>query len=358
MSIYLKLIFSSIILLFQSTLCNAQLNTLVYSKDKEANASYLKALDYIKIGNPRTGGSADSLLLAVQLLEKAVKKDTLFKTAYLELGKTYQLFSFSFPNYHKYSRGGSDNSSKAKSAILKVLQLDSMSAEAYAQLARINLNNEYNWDEALQNFAKAIQYDPNNASNYASYGQALALKGKWDEGQMWITKANTMSPTNGAVLSTTNTFYLWKRDYDKAISFAQKIIPENTASLFLLGLTYLGNGNIEKALEALNKAFPAYNYEKSDGGSKALIAYALIRNSQIEEGKKLLNKTYELNQLVGYRAAACYVALGDYNKAIDLLEEDFQQRSNWMIWLKYDYVWDPMRTKKRFKKLLKKMSFG
>lgn len=80
----------------------AQVSGIVHSQNKEANSYYNKALDYIKIGNPRNGGSVDSLLKAVDLLEKSVKEDPRFVTAYIELCKTYWLFDFSDPDFPTY----------------------------------------------------------------------------------------------------------------------------------------------------------------------------------------------------------------------------------------------------------------
>ena len=190
-------------------------------KNKEANTCYIKALDYIKIGNPRNGGSVDSLLIAVQWLEKAVNADPNFVIAYIELCKTYWLFDFSYPNFPKYNSSAVVILPKAKDAIYKALQGDSKSSEAYSQLARMNKNYEYKWDEALKNYAKAIQYDSANASNYASYGETFALKGNWDEAQKWIDKANRMSPTDSRVLLTTGIYYYWKREYETANEYLQ-----------------------------------------------------------------------------------------------------------------------------------------
>ena len=89
---------------FATTLSSmAQVSGEVYSQNKEANSCYIKALDYIKIGNPRNSGSVDSLVIAVQWLEKAVNTDPLFLTAYIELCKTYWLFDFSYPDFPKYN---------------------------------------------------------------------------------------------------------------------------------------------------------------------------------------------------------------------------------------------------------------
>ena len=327
----------------------------VYSQNKEANSYYVKALDYIKIGSPRNGGSVDSLLLAVEWLEKAVKKDSAFVTAYIELCKTYWLFDFSYPNFPTYNSSAIVILPKAKDAIHKALQIDNSSSEAYSQLGRMNKNYEYNWDEALKNYAKAIQYDSTNASNYASYGETLALKGKWDEAQKWVDKANKIAPTDTRVLLTTGIYYYWKREYETANGYFSKITPQSWAKTFFSGLNNVANNKAGKAVEILKTLYP--DFELYDGGSKALLAYALIKNGQIQEARKILKRIEELNQVVEYRSAVCYVALGEYDKAFDLIDQYLKRQGNWMTWFKYDKAWDSIRNDKRYIDLLKKMPF-
>ena len=235
----------------KAAICNAQATSEVYSQNKEANSYYTKALDYIKIGSPRNGGSVDSLLIAVLWLEKAVKTDSLFVRAYIELCKTYWLFDFSYPNFPKYNSSAVVILPKAKAAIYKALQIDSTSSEAYSQLGRMNKNYEYKWDEALKNYTKAIQYDSTDASNYASYGETLALKGKWDEAQKWIDRANRIAPGDSRVLLTTGIYYYWKRNYKKSIRYLNLIIPQNDNSKFFISLSYVADNNLIKAIEVL-----------------------------------------------------------------------------------------------------------
>lgn len=108
-------------------------------------------------------------------------------------------------------------------------------------------------------------------------------------------------------------------------------------------------------VDILRKLYP--DFEQADGGSKSLLAYALILDGKEKEGRKLLTRCYELNQMVPYLAAACYVALKEYNKALRLLEEGYSSHSNWMIWLKYDRAWNPIRNRARFRKLIEEMKF-
>ena len=336
--------------------CRAQVTAEVYSQNKEANSCYSKALHYIKIGNPRNLGSVDSLLLAVTWLEKAVNADPLFVTAYIELCKTYWLFDFSYPNFPTYNSSAVVILPKAKAAIHKALQIDSSSSEAYSQLARMNKNYEYKWDEALKNYAKAIQYDSTNASIYASYGETLALKGNWNEAQKWIDKANKIAPTDSRVLLTTGICYYWKRDYETANKYLDNISPQSWSKTFFSGMVNIANNKTDKAVEMLKTLYP--HFEQFDGGSKALLAYALIKNGQIQEARKILKRIEDLNQVVEYRSAVCYVALGEYDKAFELLNQYFKRQGNWMTWLKYDKAWDPVRNDSRYKELLNRMPFS
>lgn len=336
-----------------SAVCMAQVSGEVYSQNKEANSCYSKALHYIKIGNPRNMGSVDSLLLAVTWLEKAVNADPLFVNAYIELCKTYWLFDFSYPNFPTYNSSAIVILPKAKAAIYKALQIDSISSEAYSQLARMNKNYEYKWEEALQHYAKAIQYDSANAGNYASYAETLALLGNWDEAQTWIDKANKMAPGDSRVLLTTGIYYYWKRDYKKSIQYLSLINPQNDNSKFFISLSYIADNKPAKAVELLK----IQNSMNNSGGGKALMAYALIKNGKIEEARKILKAIEELNQVVEYRSAVCYVALGEYDKAFELLNQYYKRQGNWMTWFKYDKAWDPVRNDARYNDLLNKMPF-
>jgi len=344
-----------LVFIVNSIICEAQTTGKVFSPNSEANSCYLKSLDYIKIGNPRNGGSVDSLSIAVQWLEKAVKADPRFVTAYIELCKTYWLFDFSYPDFPKYNSSAVVILPKAKASIVKALEIDSTSSEAYSQLARMNKNYEYNWDEALKNYAKAIKYDSTNASNYASYGETLALRGKWDEAQKWIDMANKIAPTDRSVLLTTGIYYYWKREYDTATKYLENISPESWGKIFYLGMVNIANNNAEKAEKMFRTLYP--KFEQYDGGSKALLAYALIKNGQVEEARKILKRIEELNQVVEYRSAVCYVALGENDKAFELLNQYFKRQGNWMTWFKYDKAWDSVRNDKRYKELLNKMPF-
>ena len=140
------------------------------------------------------------------------------------------------------------------------------------------------------------------------------------------------------------------------MSIFSKINPQSWAKTFYSGMNNVANNKADKAVDMLKTLKPSI--EDYDGGSKALLAYALIKNGQIEEARKILKRIEELNQVVEYRSAVCYVALGEYDKAFKLLNQYYKRQGNWMTWFKYDKVWDPIRNDKRYIELLKKMPFN
>ena len=352
----LKIFLLMVLILCQTNFSNAQNDSPVYTVDKEANAYYLKALHYIEIGDPRTGGSVDSLKIAVQLLEKALEKDTLFAKAYLELSRTYWKFDFSYPNRPLYFPGATVILPKSKTAILKAIQIDRTSGEAYTDLAGINYSYEYNWNEALENLSKAIKYSPNNIGNYARYGQVLALKGDLTTAQKWIDTAHSLAPNDSRTLLNIGVYYYWMRDFKKANYFLTKINPQTYISKFYIGYNFIADNNPAKAIEILKTVYT--DFENADGGAKALLAYALTQNGEFYEAEKLIRRSYELNQVVKYRDAVFNIGIKNYKKAIKQLEDTFDEHGNWLVWLKYDPALDPVRKEKRFVKLLNKMKFN
>ena len=90
----------------------------------------------------------------------------------------------------------------------------------------------------------------------------------------------------------------------------------------------------------------------------AFLAAEYARSGNREQARKVIE---QLNRLPAqtyvapcYRATV-YVALGENNTALDLLEKAYQQRSACVAFLKIFADWDPVRSDPRFIDLLKKV---
>ena len=57
----------------------------------------------------------------------------------------------------------------------------------------------------------------------------------------------------------------------------------------------------------------------------------------------------------GYFLAPAYLALGDRDTAIAMLDKDFEERGTYMGWIEIDPEWDGLRADPRFAALVKKV---
>lgn len=115
----------------------------------------------------------------------------------------------------------------AKTAVKKVLELDSQSAEAYASLGGI-LQSEYcnisKAEEASAVLQKSIELNPGYAPAHLWYSLVLASQGRQEEWKKELFKAYELSPLSPSVLDYMGQYYWHIGDIDKAIETLKQAI--------------------------------------------------------------------------------------------------------------------------------------
>ncbi len=96
-----------------------------------------------------------------------------------------------------------------------------------------------------------------------------------------------------------------------------------------------------------------------DAGSLAALAYAYAMAGDKVEMQKAMDRfnQHPAHDHVYYGLAQVYVALGDKDRAMNLIEKDYAQRSSRLKRAKFDATLDPLRQDPRFKQLMHKMHF-
>ncbi|MGH2563274.1 MAG: TPR end-of-group domain-containing protein, partial [Ginsengibacter sp.] len=101
---------------------------------------------------------------------------------------------------------------------------------------------------------------------------------------------------------------------------------------------------------------PGTSDEKIDNVG-VMKSYAYAETGDKAKAKELLVKEIkEDSQVSVYRIAQVYVALGDFNQALNYLEEGYRTRELHMFWIKADPAFAPIKNEPRFIALLKKMT--
>jgi pentatricopeptide repeat protein len=147
----------------------------------------------------------------------------------------------------------------------------------------------------------------------------------------------------------------FSRQYDDAVQQLVTLLehePRFFPALFQLGRVYVQMGMYAEAIAAFERAL---QFSRQQEALPALAhAYALAGRTKeartiLEEMKNDKTGRYVASPMI----ARIHLGLGEFETALDWLEKGLEERSYWMVFLKNDPVYDPIRSHPRFGELLK-----
>lgn len=94
-------------------------------------------------------------------------------------------------------------------------------------MGRTSANQARNYDLAIEDFTKAIELDPYNASAYRERGRVYAQKGDYNSSISDYDRAIQINPNFSAAYNNRGNSHSFKRDYEKAIADFDRAIEIN-----------------------------------------------------------------------------------------------------------------------------------
>lgn len=238
------------------------------------------------------------------------------------------------------------------------LRLDEANALAHSLLGIIHWDYEYDWVASEREHLRAIELAPSDAVTHSNYGIMLLLQARFDQAERELKLAQQLDPLSPFGYVAMGMLLNVRGDYPNALEQCRKALEIDPnfwpAYSTCLGGSYEGMGNHGQALKALEKgvaiepgpipvAFLAAEYARSGN------------REQARKGIEHLNRLPAQIYVAPCSRAGIYVALGENNTALDLLEKAYQERSACVAFLKVFPAWDPLRSDPRFIELLKKV---
>ena len=317
-----------------------------HTNSPDAYNFYLKGRYFY---NKRT---EEDMKRSVEYFERALEIDPEFALPYAGLADAYM--GFGFYHWMPYEEARS----KGKTFALKGLGADDSVGETHAAYANYIMWFEYNWDEAEQEYKKAIQLSPSDVEARHMYAHVLESSGRFDEAISEMRKALELEPLQIILNNCMANILFFSGDCDGAIDLFQKTIeldPDFPLQYFWLGRTYLHTREIQKAIQTFEKgaAFPSVNAMILGGLGHA---YALAGREK--EARELLDKLDKLaseKYVDTYPFAYIYVGLGDKDKAFEYLNKCFEVGDMYIFYLPIDPIFKELHDDPRFEALLKKM---
>ena len=315
------------------------------TENSEAHQLYLKGRYFL---SRRT---EEGLKKSVEFFNQAIDKDSSYALAYSGLADS-NMYLLKLAFLRGLSR--KESYERAKAAATKALELDDNLAEAHTSLALVKMEYEWEWASSEGEFKRAIQLNPGFAEAHHQYSHYLTAMGRSSESLAESLRALELDPLSLVLNGHLAWHYLYARQYDQAIQQCQKTAeldrnyPE-TADF--RGLAYEQKGMYREAIAELQMAV---NLSGNSPHIKAELghAYAIAGETTpaldiLDELKRGSTETH----ISSYDIAVIYIGLGRKDQALEALENAYQERSEWLRYVKVDPRLDPLRGDPRFEKL-------
>jgi tetratricopeptide (TPR) repeat protein len=220
------------------------------------------------------------------------------------------------------------------------------------------LSYQWNWVEAEKSIRRAIDLNPGYAGAYTTYGRALSFMGRHDEALVQLEKARGLNPLSPIVLAYTAQVHIFAKRYaeaEKILNDALLLHANHALLLHNLGELYTATGKYQQAIEPLKQSAET----SASLHYKAVLALAYARAGQRGQAMVLLDEINKApaNQFSPFNLAFVYLGLGNKERALQLLEQAYEQQDVWMKEIKAWPWFDELKNEKRFRDLLQKMNF-
>lgn len=312
----------------------------------EAYQLYLKGRSSWNLGTP------PELKKAIEFFQQAIAIDPSYAAAYSGVADCYTTLgygSFIAPK---------EAFPKALEAATKAIELDSTLAEPHASLGYYNFYYEWDWAVAEQEFRIAIALNPNYELGYDWYGYYLTAMKRYSEAKVIFEKAKALDPLSVRITTDMGFSSYYSGEYDVAIKELQSALQMNSRFLLAhiwMGRAYQGKEMYPDAIAEYKKALEiSMNWP---------VAFAVLGNvygvsGNSDGARNILDTLAALSTkrfVSSYAVATVYLGLGEKDKAFVWLNKAYEERSNWLVWLKTDPRWAPLKDDKRFKELVNRI---
>ena len=249
---------------------------------------------------------------------------------------------------------------KAEEAALKAQQLNDRLSDSQLALAVVRLFHYWDFKGAKKYLQRAQAIDPD--SSQVKYVQAIYLKvrGKNKAAIRLLSEALQKDPLSLYINTDLARAYLNAGRPAEALEQFNRTLELNPgfrAALEGKGWAFVAMGDFESARQVFDTYHKTighklrgitqlgYVYGKLGEREKALHYLDLLRQRDEEDAEVLLQSDY----------AVIYLALGDYDKVFDYLQQAVEERLGSVLFINSNPIWKELSSDRRFHKLLKQI---
>ena len=289
----------------------------------------------------------DDIRRALELFKQSIQLDPQYSEAYSALGEAY---------IHAAGFGmltTREAHELARQAAEKAVALKEQNAQGHKVLAFIRLFYDWDWEQALAEYEKAVANGLPDQNEFITY-YYIFIEKDYDRAIRVAQKAVETDPLHVITHWQLGLACYFARRFEKAadaFSVALDIDPGFGEALRFRGLVRGYLGRFEEALKDINQAL-----ELSGGQGLANLDLLVVKllMGQKEEVLAAVNQTAFVDSS---DPAFLYALMNRPDEAIFWLEKAYEERSVMLVSLKNYWIWDNIRQAPRFQEICARMNF-
>ncbi len=315
--------------------------------DVEAYQLYLKGRHSI------LRDTRESRVRGMEFYQRALERDPGFALAHAALAMVLA----------DLIRGGNvDDASaayeQARRAAERAIELDPDLSDAHSVRAFLRMIWEYDWAGAAAGFQRAIDLNPGNADAYNMYGNWFEAMERHDEAIAMQEKARLIDPMAHRTDVATSLLRAGRnREAEEALRSALTFHPDAPRLHATLGWALLRQGRAAEGLAALKRATELEDeplYLAQYGQALALAGQRGAALGILHTLDKVASQRYVSPKYFAY----IHTGLGNLDRAMDYLEQSYNERSGGSYSIPGSFLFEPLRGNPRYAQLLARMNLG
>jgi tetratricopeptide (TPR) repeat protein len=295
---------------------------------------------------------------AIDLFEKSAALDPSFVRAQAFLAWAYSTKA------NLYRAGDAQWEEKSFAAVQKALSLDADAAEAHFAQGIMLWRPSHGFPnrEALAEFRKACESQPNFDEAWHQHGVVLMHVGRLAAGMHDIEKAIEINPGNTTARFRFGPLYVYQLKFEDAIAALNRVPQESFPAQWVYQMSWalISLGRLEEADRVVSKALAE---NRADQGGVIHAARAMLRakrgdrkgaEADIAEAIRVGRKYIHFHH-TAYSIGAIYSTLGEYDKAEEWIENAANDGFPNYTYFEADPHLAGLRTTTRFRSFLTRL---
>ena len=295
----------------------------------------------------------EGLATAVEMFREALALDPAYARAYVGLADAYAVQGF-----WDY-RPPAEVFPLASAAAETALEIEPRLAEPHATLGYVALYHDWDWEEAEAAFRRSLELDSSYPVAHQWYANYLVAMGRFSEASTRARASSALDPLSMIAHVVIGWVDYYAGNYEAAVRSLEESVQRDPTFLlgfWVLGLSLAELGRHEESIAALERSV-------DDSGRGVLhvsaLAYAMARAGREAEARELLGELEDPGQgqyVSPYELAGPYAALGQLDRAAELLRQAHRERSHSMAFLRVDPKLTALEDHPGFRALLRDMA--